>query len=290
MEAVLVLCIVSAVYAATLSCGFGLIFGTTRIFHLPFGSLGIGFLFIAYYVGIAAGSAVLGVVVGVLLAGLAAAGVHVGLYEPLLRTRAGLLPNLITAVGVFSILQAILVLQNDSQPIGLSPLLPALGSIDVLGLGFRAVGLIGLVVQVVALAGAFLVLKNTPLGLFVRAAGDNSTLAGVLGINLTRARTGAILLGSGLSFVAVFFSTWSAGVLSSGAALAITLTGTVGAFLGGVGSVPGAVIGGLVLGGAQVIASRYFTGTWADVVVYGALLMVILVRPQGLIGTELRKV
>ena len=112
----------------------------------------------------------------------------------------------------------------------------------------------------------------------------------MLGINLSFARIAARVLGTALSLVGAFFWTWSAGVISSSSALTAALTATVAAFLGGIGRPSGALLGGVVLGAAQPVASRYLEGSWTDVVVYGGLLVVILIRPQGLLGTRMRDV
>lgn len=290
MLEVAVVGVVTAVYAATLSLGFSLIFGTTRVFHLPYGSLYGLFMLVGYYLGRRTGSPLGGMALAAVAVLVLAAGIQTFLYEPLLRARRGLLPTLITAVGVFTVLQAVLVLPNSSQPIGISGHLPQIGPVSVLGIDVRGADVWGVVIELAAIAAVLAVLRFTSLGLFVRAAGDDGELAAVLGINLAFARVAAVVLGTALSLVAAFFWTWSAGVIASSAALTAALTATVAAFLGGLGKPSGALLGGVVLGAAQPVASRYLEGSWTDVVVYGGLLLVILLRPQGLLGTRLRDV
>jgi branched-chain amino acid transport system permease protein len=240
--------------------------------------------------GSGVGSSLGGMVLAAVAVLVLAAAIQMFLYEPLLRAGRGLLSTLITAVGIFTVLQAILVLPNSSQPIGISGYLPQVKSVSMLGAEVRGADVWGMGAELLAIAAVLAVLRFTSLGLFVRAAGDDGELAAVLGISLAFARVAAVVLGTALSLVAAFFWTWSAGVIAASAALTAALTATVAAFLGGIGKPSGALLGGVVLGAAHPVAARYLPGSWTDVVVYGGLLLVILVRPQGLLGTRLRDV
>jgi branched-chain amino acid transport system permease protein len=76
------------------------------------------------------------------------------------------------------------------------------------------------------------------------------------------------------------------GVVSQSGSLEAVLIGSVAMFVGGVGSIAGAVLGGIVLATMQTLAAGYISGTWSDVIVYGMLLAVILLRPAGLLGSR----
>ncbi len=124
------------------------------------------------------------------------------------------------------------------------------------------------------------------LGRGMRAIAENPTAARVLGVNVDRVTAVTFAISSALGAVAgaLFAMNVNSAQLTMGSA--IELKGLAVIVVGGMGSLPGAMIGGLVLGLSEVFAVQYIGSSWRDVIAFGLLFVILLVRPQGLLGTR----
>lgn len=154
-----------------------------------------------------------------------------------------------------------------------------------LGLGARATPdqLLSLGVAALTVLGVHLLLTRTALGRAMRAVSENQQLAGLAGIDVRRVIRWVWLLGAGLAAVAGVM----AGLLVQirphmGHDLLLPLFAA--AILGGIGSVPGAMIAGLIVGLAESLAVQFIGAEWRAAVAFVILVAVLLVRPQGLFG------
>jgi branched-chain amino acid transport system permease protein len=146
----------------------------------------------------------------------------------------------------------------------------------------------GCAVAAVVLAGLYLILNRTWLGRAIRASAVNPDAAALVGVNVgaVAAMTfavGVAAAGAGGSIVGVLFPflpgshyQWIARILSI-------------IVLGGLGSLPGAVVGALLLGVAEAATVTYVSPAWATAVPYAVILVVLLARPNGLMGARLRE-
>jgi branched-chain amino acid transport system permease protein len=141
------------------------------------------------------------------------------------------------------------------------------------------------------MTGLQLVVNRTRLGRQMRAVAVDREAAEMLGINVNFVITATFFLGSALAGIA--------GVM--GGLLFNTVTSTIGfiaglkaftaAVVGGIGSIPGAMLGGLVIGIAESFVTGYISSTYSNLIVFGLLIVVMLVRPSGLLGrVQLQKV
>jgi branched-chain amino acid transport system permease protein len=112
----------------------------------------------------------------------------------------------------------------------------------------------------------------------------------MMGIDIDRVIVFTFVLGSALAGAAgVMFALRVPTAASIG--FTIGLKGFTAAVIGGIGSIPGAMVGGLLLGGAESYTSGYWTTTWSDLVVFTILIAFMIFRPQGLLGrADIRKV
>ena len=159
------------------------------------------------------------------------------------------------------------------------------------GVNVQLIQLVVLLVTIGLCLALTLLVAKTRIGKAMRATAFDREGAAMMGIDTDRVITftffvGSLLAGAagvmvGLLFSQVFhFMGFLAG-----------LKGFTAAVVGGIGSIPGAMLGGLLVGLTEAYASGYFGGRWAEVVVFSILIFVLLVRPSGLLGTaELKKV
>ena len=136
-----------------------------------------------------------------------------------------------------------------------------------------------------------LLVGRTALGKAMRATSFDREAAAMMGIDVDRVIASTFFIGSVLAGAAgVMFGLLFSQVFHFMGFLA-GLQGFTAAVVGGIGSIPGAMLGGLLVGLAEAYASGYVGGRWADLVVFGILIFFLLVRPSGLLGArEIRKV
>lgn len=146
----------------------------------------------------------------------------------------------------------------------------------------------GSALAVVVLAGLYLLLTRTWVGRAIRGATESPEGAQLVGVDIRAVAAftfavGIATTGAGGSILAVIYAFFPASHY-------LWISRTLGiVVLGGLGSVPGAVVGALMLGVAEALTTRYIGPQWAVVVFYLVILVVLLVRPQGIMGSRLRE-
>jgi branched-chain amino acid transport system permease protein len=129
--------------------------------------------------------------------------------------------------------------------------------------------------------------KTTTLGSTIEAVAQNKEGATLVGINVNRVSSLTFAISTGLAAVAaclvapIFMISPSMGSLVGMKAFVIVI-------LGGLGSIPGAIVGGLILGLIEAIGGGYFSAAYKDVFGFGALVLILAIRPTGLFGKEIK--
>ena len=159
------------------------------------------------------------------------------------------------------------------------------------GVNVQLIQLLVLLVTVGLCLALTVMVARTRVGKAMRATAFDREGAMMMGIDTDRVISFTFFIGSVLAGAAgVMFGLLFSQVFHFMGFLA-GLKGFTAAVVGGIGSIPGAMLGGLLVGLTEAYASGYFGGRWAELVVFGVLIFVLLVRPQGLLGTaELKKV
>ncbi|HEU4514915.1 MAG TPA: branched-chain amino acid ABC transporter permease [Nocardioidaceae bacterium] len=139
---------------------------------------------------------------------------------------------------------------------------------------------LGLVVALTWLVG------RSRLGRAMRAIAENPTAARVLGVNVDRVTATTFAISSALGAVAGVLFAINVNSAQLGMGSAIELKGLAVIVVGGMGSLPGALVGGLLLGVAEVFAIQYIGSSWRDLIAFGLLFAILLIRPQGLFGAR----
>jgi len=132
----------------------------------------------------------------------------------------------------------------------------------------------------------WLLVTRTGIGRAMRAVAENPHAARIVGVNVDRITASTFALSSGLGAVAgvLFALNVSSAELDMG--YNIELKGLAVIIVGGMGSIPGALVGGLIVGLAEVLTIQHVGSTWRDVITFGLLVVILLLRPQGLFGSR----
>jgi branched-chain amino acid transport system permease protein len=225
-----------------------------------------------------------------IVCGLLSAIIELVAYRPL--SNAPRLSRLVTSIGVLFILDNIIVVWTGSQPVSLPALLPKGDAFSVMGVAYTWDKAIVLLSMVLVLVGLWFVLQRTRFGKSVRAAIQDSVGAQLVGVNVARTVTLAFFLagalaGAGGELYALYFTN-----VSWDHALRLTLIAFTAVVLGGIESLIGAVIGALIIGVTESFVNGfewYSPGSdWTESVVLSILIILLVLRPQGLLGEELR--
>ncbi|WP_134773671.1 branched-chain amino acid ABC transporter permease [Ornithinimicrobium flavum] len=143
-----------------------------------------------------------------------------------------------------------------------------------------------LVISVLLMLGLTWLVARSRLGRAMRAVAENPRAATVLGLDVDRVTATTFALSSALGAVAGALFAMNVNSAQLGMGSAIELKGLAVIIVGGMGSLPGALVGGLILGLAEVFAVQYLASSWRDVVAFGLLFLLLVVRPQGLFGSK----
>jgi branched-chain amino acid transport system permease protein len=144
---------------------------------------------------------------------------------------------------------------------------------------------------VALMAGFTLMIGRTPLGRAQRACEQDMTMAALLGIDVDRTISLTFVMGAALAAVAGMMFTLRYGVIDFFIGFVAGIKAFTAAVLGGIGSLPGAMLGGLLIGVIEAMWSAYFSVEYKDVSVFVILVLVLIFRPTGLLGQpDLEKV
>lgn len=267
---------------ASLGVSFGLIYATTKIFHLAHAVAYAGAAYAAVWCSGSAGlplplALLAGLVVGVLL-GIA---IEVLFYRPMRSRGSTLLSIFLVSLGISvafpNLIQIVFGPDNKTLPRIPNPTY-AIGSVTV-----SREDLISFVVSWILALGVILFIARTRFGRSVTALRTNPVMAEAVGVDAKRVYVAVFAIGSLLAAASGLLFTLD-GVATPTMGVGPVLIGFIAAFLGGIGSLWGAAIGGLLLGLVSSWSAIWLQVDYGPVVVFGAMFLVLLIRPQGLLG------
>ena len=204
------------------------------------------------------------------------------------------LAPLISAIGVSIVLQNFVQLSQGARVKPLQPMIR--GAYEVYNDGSFQVTIsylqIMIIVLTLALMLAFtLMIRFTSLGRAQRAAAQDMTMAALLGVNVDRTISATFVIGAMLAAVAGLMVTLYYGVIDFYIGFIVGIKAFTAAVLGGIGSLPGAMLGGMLIGLIEAFWSGYFSIEYKDVAAFSILVFVLIFRPTGLLGRpEIEKV
>jgi branched-chain amino acid transport system permease protein len=265
-----------------LATGLNIIFGVMKLVNFAHGQL----LMIGAYIAFAATTTLgLNAYIAILVAMGVVALIGVGLERFTFRRVLGTdkLNEIFVSLGLIYVFEnaAVLLWGNSSHQIS-SPF-QGLLSLGQVSIGYDR--LLAISVVIVILIALFLLLKKTKIGLAMRATSQKSTASMLMGVNIEKVYIFTFALGAALAGAAgalygiIFPFNPGIGALPTIKAFAIII-------IGGLGSIPGAVIGGLLYGIAENTAVYFLGGIWQDAIAFALLIIVLVIRPTGIFGEK----
>jgi branched-chain amino acid transport system permease protein len=211
-------------------------------------------------------------------------------YRPL--RKAPRLAPLITAIGVSILLQTIAMMIWGRNPLAFPQLLPT-DPINVIAADETRPGAVISMTEIVIIVVAFLVMggllllvHKTKLGRAMRAIAENPGVASLMGVNPNFVISATFMIGSALAALAGVMIASEYGNAHFYMGFIPGLKAFTAAVLGGIGNVPGAVLGGLLIGFVESLSGQFIGNAWSDVVIFSILIFVLVFRPNGLIGMQ----
>jgi branched-chain amino acid transport system permease protein len=272
---------VGGLYALT-ALGIGLIFGVMRLINFAHGEL----IMIAGYALLA----LFGLPLPVMLLGGFLAAVVLALatermaFRPLRDADPATL--LIASFAVSFLIQKTLILFVGSRPKGID-FLPSLGTqIEVLGARLQGLQIVTILVSAFLLTGLTWFLRSTRIGLEMRAAAEDFRMARMLGVRANRVIAIAFALSGVLAAAVSFLVVAQTGIVQPRMGLQLVIIAFVGTVIGGLGSLPGAALGGFLVGVATILLQALLPPdlrVYREAFVFVAVTVVLLLRPKGLI-------
>jgi len=287
---------------ALVALGFSMVYGVLKLLNFAHGDLYMIGAYIGFFViQIFGGPTSLSIAVPLLLLIMfvVAAGLVGGLgvaierfaYRPL-RDAPRIAP-LITAIGVSFFLEssALLLFGAQYRVYNTAEFISLSSGIRIGSVTIDSVQILVLVMGLVLMIGLRMLVNRTRLGKQMRAVAADREAAEMLGINVNFVITATFLLGSALAGIAGVMGGLLFNTVTSTIGFIVGLKAFTAAVVGGIGSIPGAMLGGLVIGVAESMVTGYISSTYTNLIVFGLLIVVMLVRPSGLLGrAQLQKV
>jgi len=275
---------------AIIALGYTMVYGIAKMLNFAHGDVIMVGAYITFLAMTAAGlPPVLAVILSMLLCTILGITIERIAYKPL-RNSASNLAVLITAIGVSYFLQNVALLifgantKSFSSVVAYDGFQLADGEINVSG-----VTLVTILACIVIMSVLTWFVNKTKAGQAMRAVSEDKGAAQLMGINVNGTIALTFAIGSGLAAVA--------GVLLCSAYPSLNpYTGSmpgikafVAAVFGGIGSIPGAMIGGILLGVIEILSKAYISSQLSDAIVFAVLIIVLLVKPTGILGKKIQE-
>ncbi|HHV71232.1 MAG TPA: branched-chain amino acid ABC transporter permease [Clostridia bacterium] len=272
---------------ALIALGYTMVYGVLKLINFAHGEI---YMFGAFVGMIMVTTFRLSIIpafiISMLLSSLLGMGIEMIAYRPLRKSTR--ITALISAIGVSIFLQnlGILIMGPATRPFprSIRSYYVNLGAIKI-----DILQIIILIVSIILMVALHLLVKNTKVGKAMRATALDKDAAYLMGINVNRIITITFAIGSALGaaagvLIGLYFNSVSPLMGSMPG-----LKGFVAAVLGGIGNIPGAMLGGVILGVIETLGAAYISSAYRDAIAFAVLIIILLVKPSGIMGVNVRE-
>ena len=270
---------------AMIALGYTMVYGIAKMLNFAHGDvIMVGGYVI--FVFMATNNPILAIVMAVLSCVLLGITIEKIAYKPLRGASPLAVP--ITAIGVSYLLQSLSQMIFGSAP--KMVVVYEFGSISLLGVNIQVSSLVTLAVTLVVMTTLTLFVKYTRLGRAMVAVSEDKGAAQLMGINVNGIITITFAIGSALAALAGLFYLLKAPTVSNTMGAMPGIKAFTAAVIGGIGSIPGAMLGGILLGMVEAISYKITAiAPYTDAIEFSILILILLVRPTGFLGKKRRE-
>lgn len=272
---------------AIVALGYTLIFGVLKLIAFAQGGIYMlgSYAGLMAFVSLGTDNKVLGIFAAVIAAAALGALVNIGVdrigYRPI-RGSNRLMP-LISGIGLYILIENGAGLLFGKEPKAYPNLFPkgqfAFGPVVI---SIEQILLV--LIALVCMGALYAFVNRTGSGLAMRATAERPSAAGLMGINPEKVIIITFALAGALSGIAGVLVGTYIGVATPIMGFLIGIKAFAAAVIGGIGNIPGSLIGGLAIGVIEAMGAGYISSAWGDALVFGALIIVLLIKPEGLLG------
>ncbi len=272
---------------AVIALGYTMVYGIAKMLNFAHGDV---IMIGAYVVYIAAANAglhpLLAVVVAMAACTILGITIEKIAYKPLRQATS--LAVLITAIGVSYFLQNIALVIFGANPVNFTSVvsIPAIKLFDgqVVISGETSTAIVVSLLIVIALS---LFIKKTKTGKAMLAVSEDKGAAQLMGINVNKTISITFAIGSALAAIAGALYCSAYPILSNTTGAMPGIKAFTAAVFGGIGSIPGAMIGGILIGVIEILGRAYISSQLADAIVFGVLILILMFKPTGILGKKI---
>ena len=275
---------------AIIALGYTMVYGIAKMLNFAHGDVIMIGAFAVFTIVSTMGLPVwLGILISIIICTVLGMVIERVAYKPL-RNAVSPLAVLITAIGVSYLLQNVALLVFGADAKSFTSVVPFDGfKLEDGLLNISGETIVTILACIIIMIGLTLFVNKTKAGQAMLAVSEDKGAAQLMGINVNRTIALTFAIGSALAAIA--------GVLLCSAYPSLTpYTGSmpgikafVAAVFGGIGSIPGAMIGGILLGIIEIFGKAYISSQMADAIVFAVLIVVLLVKPTGILGKNIQE-
>lgn len=267
---------------ALIALGYTMVYGIAKMINFAHGDIiMVGAYSLYVFVALLHLNPVAAILLTIIVCAVLGVVIEKVAYKPLRNAQP--LAVLITAIGVSYLLQNLALLIFKATPIPFGSIIKV-PSVKIGSLNISGITIVTLVVTTVCMIALTTFINKTKAGRAMRAVSEDKGAAELMGISVNKTISMTFAIGSALAAVAgiLFIAQYETLLPTLGALPGIKAF--VAAVLGGIGSIPGAMLGGILLGVIESLSKAYISTQLADAIVFGILVIVLLVKPSGLLG------
>ncbi len=271
---------------ALIALGYTMVYGIAKMLNFAHGDVIMVGAYTIFVVLTATTNPILGFIIAIIVCTILGIAIERFAYKPL--RGASPLAVLITAIGVSNLLQGLAQLIFGSE-IHQVNILNRLGTVEILGYKVQISTIVTLIISAIIMIGLNVFIKKAKTGRAMLAVSEDKGAAQLMGINVNKIIMITFAIGSALAAFASLFQLIKAPLESTFGALP-GIKAFAAAVIGGIGSIPGAMLGGILLGLIENIALAIpAIAPYTTAIEFGILILILLIKPSGILGKKTRE-